>query len=61
MKIKVKKFFYYTDRGVYAHVCMCDDASVRVRGQLWRAGFLLLWVLGVELRLSGVVTRAFTC
>lgn len=36
--------------------CTCDSACVDVLGQLVRFGFLLtVWVLGIELRWSGLV------
>ena len=42
------------------HMCVCYGVQVEVRGQLMRVGSLTVWVLGIELRLSGLVASAFT-
>lgn len=40
--------------------CTCDSACVGVIGQLVRVGFLLtVWILGIELRWSGLVALIY--
>lgn len=38
----------------------CHDTHVEVKGQLGNVYFFPVWVLGIELKLSGLATSALT-
>lgn len=40
---------------------LCCGVHVEVRRQFEEVGSLLVWVPGIEFRLSGVVANTFTC